>query len=166
MSDQIITESEAKEILGVSNWREISKIKIMDFVNLIPNMDRETAIKAIEQFPEFVNLSKAIVSQLYMLTEKALEANNKSNAEVITNYQKILDDLSKLLDKDEVSFEEKQWIIEKEIEVADKVAILDTENKKWLTEVIKHKDQVIGGVLILGTLILGVKTGKFPRLKG
>ena len=166
MSDQIITESEAKEILGVNNWREISKVKIMDFINLIPNMDREVAMKAIEQFPGFVSLSKEIVSQLYSLTEKALELNDTSNAEAIKAYQKILDDLSKLLDKDEISFEEKQWIIEKEIEVADKISVKDSENKDLLDKWLRYGGTVASGALLLGAVVLGVRTGKFPNLKG
>lgn len=37
--------------LAIEDFRNISKDKIMEFVSAIPNMDKEVAIKIIEQFP-------------------------------------------------------------------------------------------------------------------
>ena len=54
----------------------------------------------------------------------------------------------------------------KMIEVADKMAAKDTESKNFLAWIVKNKEYVIAGALILGSVILGVNIkGKgIPKL--
>ncbi|MRJ47077.1 hypothetical protein [Fundicoccus ignavus] len=166
LADQIISEEKAKEMIGISNWREMSKNKIVDFINLIPNIDREVAMKAIEQFPAYANLSKEMVTQLYGLTQKALESNEQSNSASIKAYQSILDELGIILQKENISTEERQYVIDKMVEVADKISVKDIENKDLLDKWLRYGGTVASGLLVLGSVILGVKSGKFPNLKG
>ena len=53
------------------------------------------------------------------------------------------------------------------IEIADKIALKDTENKNFFSNMMKYRTSVIGGALLLGAVILGVnvKGTKIPNLK-
>ena len=77
MSRTLVSVEQVKKALNIESFRNISKEKIMEFVSLIPNMDREIAIKIIEQYPVFAELSKSILSQLNKMCDIALEKKMK-----------------------------------------------------------------------------------------
>lgn len=53
------------------------------------------------------------------------------------------------------------------IDIADRIAEKDTEEKKFLEKIYKYGASVIGATLILGAVILGVnvKGKQIPRLE-
>ena len=55
--NELMSENDVKSMLGISDFRSISKDQIIQFVSSIPDMDKEVAIKCIEQFPEFEKFS-------------------------------------------------------------------------------------------------------------
>lgn len=153
MGKALVSVEEVKNALNIESFRNLSKDKVMEFVSLIPNMDKDLAIKIVEQFPSYADYSQNIVKQLNMLCEKALELNDNSQTEAIEAYRKVLD--------------ERKYITEKMIEVADKIATKDTENKEFLEKIIKYGGYVALGALAIGVTILGVNVrGKdIPKLK-
>lgn len=64
--------------------------------------------------------------------------------------------MQKELDKDDLSFEEKKYIIEQMKDIADKVVKKDSENKKWLA----------GMAAIAGMAVVGVVAGLASALGG
>ncbi len=64
--------------------------------------------------------------------------------------------MQKELDKDDLSFEEKKYIIEQMKDIADKVDKKDSENKKWLA----------GMAAIAGMAVVGVVAGLASALGG
>ena len=167
MGKALVSVEEVKNALNIENFRNLSKDKVMEFVSLIPNMDKDLAMQIVGQFPNYAECSQNIVSGLSQLCEKALEKNDIITQKSIEAYQKILDSLSELLQKEYISVDERQFITEKMIEVADKIAVRDTENKEFLERVIRYRGYFAAGALVLGAAILGVNVkGKdIPKLK-
>lgn len=167
MGKALVSVEEVKNALNIENFRNLSKDKVMEFVSLIPNMDKELAMQIVEQFPSYADYSQNIVKQLNVLCEKALERNDNSQTEAIKSYRKVLDELSVLLQKDETSIDERKYITEQMIVIADKIAAKDTENKEFLEKIIKYGGYVALGALAIGVTMLGVNVrGKdIPKLK-
>lgn len=138
----------------------------MEFVSLIPNMDKEVAIAIINQFPAYAESAKNMVTQLNVMCDNILKSNDISQREAINAYKKILDDLGEVLKKDNISDEERQRITKNMIDIADRISAKDTENKKFLERIYKYGASIIGGTLILGAVILGVnvKGRQIPEL--
>ena len=113
MSKKIVSEAEVKKALAINNFREVSKEKLVDFISLIPNMDKDVAVSVINQFPTYADYAKNMVSTLKDMCDGILAENNSSQMEVISAYRKILDELSELLKKDDLSPEERSDITEK-----------------------------------------------------
>ena len=168
MGKNIITEQQAKDALQIETFRNLSKNKIMEFVSLIPHMDKEIAMTIINQFPEYADTARKMVEQLNVLCDNAIADNNSSQKNVAVAYKLILEELGYRLKKDDVSFEERVYVTEKMIEVADKLSAKDSENKRFLLSTLKCGVSVIGGALFLGVVMLGVnvKDVKIPRTKG
>ena len=167
MAKYMVTENEVKKALAIDSFRNMSKDKIIEFVSAIPNIDKEVAIKIIDQFPAYNESANNMIAQLNTMCNNVMKENGESQKEAIEAYKKILDDLGDLLKKDTITAEEKLKITEQMITVADRISAKDTENKDFLNGIIKYGVPIIGGVLALGAAILGVnvKGTKIPKLK-
>jgi hypothetical protein len=163
----LVSVSEVKKALNIESFRNLSKDKIIEFVSLIPNMDKDVAIKVIEQFPEYANFASGMIAQLNSMCDNALKSNAESQKDVIQAYKQILDSLSELLKKGDTTAEERTAITNQMIMVADRISSKDTENKAFLINAIKTVAPYVGGALILAATIFGVniKGTKIPRLK-
>ena len=167
MAKYMATENDVKKALAIDSFRNISKDKIMEFVSAIPNMDKEVAVKIIEQFPSYAESANNMIAQLNTMCSNAMEENGESQKEVIEAYKKILDDLGELLKKDASTAEERTQITKQMIDIADRISAKDTENKEFLSGITKYGGHIIVSALILGAVILGVnvKGVKIPTIK-
>jgi hypothetical protein len=163
----LVSAEAVKKALNIEKFSEMSKDKIIQFVSLIPNMDKDVAIKIIEQFPQYASFASSMISQLNTMCDNALKANDKSQSDVIEAYKKILVDLGELLKKEDITTEERTNITDKMILIADKISAKDSENKAFLINAIKTIAPYAGGALLLAAAIFGVniKGTKIPSLR-
>ena len=132
MSKELLSSQDVLNKIGASSFRNISKDQLISFVSSIPDMDKETAIKCIEQFPEFKSYASGIVSQLQVMCTNAITDNKTSRQDAVNGYMMILDTLKEKLSRPDISLEEANQITRDMVEIADKIAILDSENKHFL----------------------------------
>lgn len=167
MVKNLISERQVKDALNIESFRNLSKDKIMEFVSLIPLMDKDVAMSIIAQFPSYSEMAKWMVEALTKTCDTVIAHNSKSQNEVISAYRRILDDLGDALKRENISPEERDSIANKMIEIADKMSQKDTENKSFLAWITKNKKYVIVAALVFGATILGVsvKGKQLPKLK-
>ena len=156
MSKHYFTEEQVKDALQINSFREISKAKLMEFVSLIPNMDKDVALAIIGQFPAYSDCAKVMVGELKSMCSNVLTDNSDSRGAYVAAYNGILDSLQKELNRENLSAEDRAYITEKMILVADKLAAKDTENKQFLAGLFKYGTCFMGLVLVVGGTILGV----------
>ena len=152
----LVSEDQVKKALNIKSFRNMSKDKIMQFVSLIPQMDREVAIAIINQFPNYADYAVHIVEQLNVMCDNILQSNSSSQKDVIEIYKTVLESIKDQLKQENLTPELRLKLNDKMIEIADKVAAKDTENKKWLTGIFTKRVTILGGALLLGAAILGV----------
>lgn len=128
----------------------------MEFVNLVPNMDKDVSLSIINQFPAYKEFATAAITVLKDLCNTALEKNDASQKEVLLTYRKILDDLGEVLKKENITEKEREFVVEKMIMVADKMALKDTENKNFIAGIVKYGTPIIAVAILIGATILGV----------
>lgn len=151
-----INENAVKKALKIDSFRNLSKEKVMQFASMIPYMDKEVALKVIEQFPVYADFGRAAIEQYTKACDNILEKNEENQMAVIHGYQTILDVLAKKIEKEYLSEEERKAITEDMITVADKIAEADLNNKKFL-EKMGHLALWGFGVAIVGlAAVLGV----------
>ena len=165
-NSKVLSESQVLEKLDIPDFRHLSKDKIMTFFSMLPSMDPEVAKKAIEQFPAYAGSVKGIISEYRVFLEKVLTDNSENAKSHYMICTTILDELSKMLEQEDLSFEEKQYIIDKMLYIEEKVNQKDSENKGFkLKIVIIASFAFIGAVAGLAS-ILGTNTGiSIPNLK-
>lgn len=143
-----------------NSTEKLTKSNARDFVSAIPNVDKELAMAAINQFPNYNESAKCIIEQMTETCVGVLESNDESMKMVVAAYNSILEDLGEMLKQDDLSFEERQYITEKMVEIADKLYEKDTDNKRFTLSLWKY---VAGfGITVLSILaaIFGVYYAK------
>lgn len=156
MSEHLLTEEQVKRYLDITDFRSLSKKKIIEFVSAIPEMDREVAIKIIEEFPEFSKYAQVMVTHYITMCNSILENNGNSAQSVMNSYKHIIETLGTLITMDNISSEDRRYFAEKMVEVADKMAAFDSENKNFLAGLTKYITWFLGGCLAIGSVYLGV----------
>lgn len=157
MKNQLLSSDDVLKKIGASDFRSITKSQLVEFVSSIPEMDKETAIKCIEQFPEFRSHAKEIVGELYSVCNNIMENGRESQVDAINAYKTILDDLGQLLERDSIDENERFMITERMVEVADRIAELHREHNHFLQNLAAMASCVAGLALTIGGTLLGVK---------
>jgi len=160
MTRLILSADEVKKQLNITDFRSISKKQLIEFVSNIPNMEKETAIECIKQFPNFKDSAESIISQLYNLCDVVIKDDKEDHAKTIESYQKILDDLSILLKRRFLSEKKRRYIIEKMIEVADKLSELEKERRNFKRRILAFAGTAATFTIAISSAILGVKMSK------
>lgn len=156
MGDQL-TEQQVLQALGIPDFRHLSKDKVMAFASMLTEMEPEVAIKALEQFPEFSKTILELAKDYKATIDKGMDSNIESMKSCAEILQSIIDSLQGQLDKNDVSFDERKYYIDKMFEVAHLQREKDSENKQFIVKVL----EIAGGAaLVLGSVALVALGGK------
>lgn len=150
----------AQEVLakiGATDFRSINKTQLIEFVSSIPEMDRETAIKCIEQFPNFTEYASGIVKELYVLLGNTSEQNKHIQEDAISAHKQIIDELSWILKKDDISEHLQTYIIETMCDEANKIDSLAKEHQSFIRQVVQVAAGAGAAALAIAGAILGIK---------
>lgn len=161
---EIISEAEVLKRLDIPNFRHITKDKIMNFTSLMSKMDPEVAKEAIKQFPEFAKMSLEALTDYKEILEKSLDGNAKSSDRVFLIYEEIIDTLKTCVTQDDISFEQKKYLIDEMKDIAKMANQKDESNKAFTNRVL-----LIGASMALislgvgATLLGGESNFKIPK---
>ncbi len=164
MSNSLMTEEQVKQYLGISDFRHLTRDMVVQLVSCIPDVDKEVAIKIIEQFPEFSSYAKEMVIQYRSLCDSILERNSDSVQTVMNGYKQTLDVLSKLAESEGISSEDRRYFAEKMVDVANKMAELDHGNKEFLLSLLKGFVLFTTATLLFCGSVLGINAKKTHAL--
>ena len=160
MKKSYISEEEVKKALDITDFRSLSKEKVMEFVSIIPKVDKEVAMSVVNQFPNYVDMAKEIVGGMLHLCNEALKDASHGRDEVINSYKIVLETLKEELNKGELTQEERNKITEDMIKVAEKIDIVNDKHNIFIKDMIKNVGCTFLGIAVLGVAILGAINNK------
>ena len=149
---KILDENQVKEKLGITEWRQLSKDKMMNFFEILPDVDNEVAIRIIEQLPDFSEKTAQIIDAMKEMYRQALADNKEATTESVKAYESVLDAIKVEMEKGGLTAEEKRYFAEKMIEIANKISEKDSENKNFLLKMLGG-----AGAFFLAVLWLGIE---------
>lgn len=151
----MMSEAKVLKKLDITDFRHLTKDKAIKMASMLDKMDSEVAKKALEQFPEFTNTTREMLSEYKESLDKGLEFNNESVKAVYDTYNAIIVLLQKELENENLTFGQKKYIIEQMKDVAEKVDKKDTENKRFIAGMATLATIVVGGTVVALTSVLG-----------
>lgn len=129
---KLMSEQSVLRKLGIKDFRHLTKAKVIKLASMLDKMDPEVAKKALEQFPEFSKTLKEMLSQYKDTLDKGLLANSDSVQNYYNVCNSIIESLKKQLENENLSFDDKKYIIDQMVEISKMVGEKDSENKKFI----------------------------------
>ena len=127
-----LTETQVLKKLNIEDFRHLTKDKVISMATMLDKMDPEVAKKALEQFPEFASTMRQILSDY----KQSLDEGMRQNAEGVKSYYDtcdvIISSCQKELKQEDLSFEERRFILEQMVLVAKMKGEKNTEDKKFI----------------------------------
>lgn len=151
-----ITEKQLLRKLNIPDWRHMTKGKILQFVNNMSYLDPEVAKAALSQFPNFSELGIEIVKQLGNSLQSLITSKNQIDSRTFDSYERILDYLNNLLEKDYLSSQERQYVISSIVQVSNNIAEVNKSHNALINDTIKAVSNAASLALVIGGSILGV----------
>jgi len=151
------SEDDVKRALEIDSWRNLSRDKVMKFAAMMPDMDKEVALSIVAQFPAFTRFALGALNFLEKASESTQAANKSSQERVHDAYRDTRAVLKGELDQENLSPEDRRFILESIIETADKESDKDTENKRFLEDLFSKGAIAAGAVVVAGLVFVGGK---------
>lgn len=149
------TEAQVLKKLDIPDFRHLTKDKVIAFASMVPRMNPEVAKKALEQFPNFASTSLDIMKEYRDIFEDMMQDERESVQVCYDMYNRVMDSLEKMLENEDLSFEEKTYILDQMKDVADSVAQKDFEKSNNRMKLLG----IAGGVATAIIAILGSALG-------
>ena len=142
-----INEKKALKTLGLSDFRHMSKDKIVQFMSLVPKMDPEVAKAAIDQFPEFKDMAIRMTDTLKEMIDATFASEKDSQDFFYESCKGMLITLEQQLHDESIDAKERAAIRDNMMQIICWIKEKDSEHKKTLAL------YFAGGIAFLGTLV-------------
>ena len=153
------SEDDIKNALGIQTWRNLSQANVTKFAAMMPDMDKEVALKIVEQLPEFTNFALGVVNAIQKAQEAAYAENKQSMEQVYRAWQETREILKGQLAIEDLQWEERKYILDLLMEAARQVSAKDSENKGWLKEIYNWAPIVGSAAIVMALVYVGGKAG-------
>lgn len=148
-------EASIMRALDIDSWRNLSKDKIVKFAAMMPDMDKEVALKIIEQFPEFRLFAADSVGAMEKAHSATISANRDSQENVHKAYQDIRSILAGELKDENLTWEQKQHIYGLLMETGEKDNETHVGTQRSLGSWLKNVGTVVGLSVLAGVVFVG-----------
>lgn len=163
MNNLTTAEKRALELMQKDNFRGISKNNVMQLVSILDKVDPEVAKSIIAQMPEVV---KGVVEneKAYAgVLNRGIESCDMSTSSCFQTEDDIVNALQKEIDKEETTFEQKQYYFEKMAEAAERKENKDTEHKNIVLTILKYGGEALMmGLIFTAGIFIGKADVKLP----
>lgn len=161
-----ISEKDLLKLLDIPSFRHMSKDKLVSFVSALPYIDPEVAKKALEQFPDFASTMAEISAHYKNVIDKSLEGSDADTATCLEACALINKSMHRQLENANLTFDERERLIDKQIQVAQMMRSIDENDKHFRIEVIRIATVAFGFAAVLLATALGGKTDlSLPNIK-
>ncbi len=150
-----LSEKKVLKALDIPDFRHMTKDKVVEFASMLPRMDPEVAKAALAQFPEYAQTMKDLAQTYREEVSEAATSNEKSVQENYAVCNRILDSIDRQLSDPNITSEERASLNGLMLEVADRAAAIDENNKKWWLKVLGIGATVVSVTGVVLAAVLG-----------
>lgn len=149
-------EAQVLKALEIESWRNLSKEKFIRFLAMMPEVDKEVALKLISQLPEFTKFARAALEEAKEAHTTTLAANDRSMEMAHQVGMERIAIMRAELDK-ELSTEERLRVLDGIRDAHERALAKDSENKRFLGEQFTKIVVATLTAVALGLVFVGAK---------
>ena len=150
-------EAELKKALEIDTWKNLSREKMIKFVAMMPDMDKELALKVVEQFPDFKRFVSDALDVIEKRHESTLSHNKQSQESFYQGMREIREILKRELEKEDLNWDQQKYILDMIMETGKLEFAKDSENKRFLDSLFGKVTLVTAAAITVGAAVLGGK---------
>ncbi|WP_022873351.1 hypothetical protein [Nesterenkonia alba] len=130
---------ELKTELGVDSWGDVGPEQLLRLgeARALGDIDPETARNALGTIPHFKELVVETSEHLKATVSDANASNDRSQERVYATFERVQHRIDKELERDDLTPERRDHLLELMLKAADKSYEKDTENKRYLGDTMK-----------------------------
>ena len=153
-----------RNALGIESWRNLSKDTFLRFLDSLPEVDPEVALKIIDQVPEITKLAQGALDDVAKGYDVALTLNARGQEMVHQIHLERLGILKAELRKD-LTPEERMRVLDEIRDVNSNALLKDTENKRFISALFDKKLAAAGLTAAAIVVVLALaRSGDKPTL--
>lgn len=154
---KMLTEKQVLKKLGIKNFRHMSKDNIVAFASNLSEMDPKVAIVAIQQFPNFASNVKEVMVLYKDIVNKTIDSDSEDMKSFNQACDMLIKQLNILLDKDQLTFEEKGIVMDRIMEVLKLKMQMKVQRQNFLKAIFNTVSVVIVTVVVVVASVFGIK---------
>lgn len=135
-------EKNALKLLEKNDFKNISKKKVLQLVSSLPTMDKEVALKVLDQFPILSEHIKGSLNDSLEFIKKLMDQDNLETQTILDTCTMEIDTLLIMTDDPDLSFDQKMELFDRVSNVRQEMQELHRLNQM-------NRLKAIGGVVVL-----------------
>jgi hypothetical protein len=143
-------EIEVMKALGIDSFRNLSRDNVLRFAAMMPDIDKDVALKIVEQYPEFKAFAVDALNAIERVQENALASNEESQADVHQGWHEVREILNGQLDDEKLAWEQRSHILDLLMETGHQESAKDSEK-----EMSRNVLTGIGALVLVGLVLVG-----------
>ena len=158
-----IAEKKALELMQKDNFRGISKDNVMQLMSILDKVDPEGAKSIIAQLPEAIRGSVELEKAYSTALTKGMESIESTASSCFQTEDEIIQSLKKEVEREDTTFEQKQFYYEKMEAVAIRKESKETEHRDTILTILRYGGEaLLFGLGFCACLFLGKANLKIP----
>ena len=144
-----------KKELKTKDFSVMDKQTVNNLLEMFPKMDKELALKVMDQFPEYKETMLSMINEMSSIANKMIDSNDTETTQTIENCNKIIASLAKQLENENLTFEQRNTLNNQMLEVNKRIFEMNKDNKAYRKEMLKDFMCVISGLALTCMLFVG-----------
>ena len=158
-----ITEKKTLELMQKDNFRGISKDNVMQLMSILDKVDPEVAKSIIAQLPEAIRGSVELEKAYSTALTKGMESIESTASSCFQTEDEIIQSLKKEVEREDTTFEQKQFYYEKMEAAAIRKESKETEHRDTILTILRYGGEaLLFGLGFCACLFLGKANLKIP----
>ena len=163
MNTLSIAEKKALELMQKDNFRGISKDNVMQLMSILDKVDPEVAKSIIAQLPEAIRGSVELEKAYSTALTKGMESIESTASSCFQTEGEIIQSLKKEVEREDTTFEQKQFYYEKMEAAAIRKESKETEHRDTILTILRYGGEaLLFGLGFCACLFLGKADLKNP----
>lgn len=115
----------------------VSTKEVMEFATILKELPEGVALEVLAQYPEFTKMISEAMSHDKEIIQKIIDSNQQNADQCFMFYQEILRDISLCLEKEDLTYEQRLALIDKEIEIAQMIGQIECQTREMNHKLLK-----------------------------
>lgn len=152
---RITSEKQLLKQLGISDFRHITKDRLLAFTSSIDKVDPEVAKAAISQFPNFKEMVSEILNNYFVFSKNLIVSDQENERIMQECFKKEYEALLKMLESDQLTIDVKIIILNRLKQLGEQFMELNKTSKEFKLGIYALIAGIITSSITISAALLG-----------